>query len=64
MTEVVVVIKKTGEVAVEVNGMQGSSCQDITRALSEALGTEVESQAKPEYFVELDNLAVKNFIGS
>lgn len=54
---VIVTIKKDGTVKIEVNGVQGASCKDITKAITDALaGNIVQSQDKPEMYYELDGI--------
>ena len=49
MQEITVVIDKDGQVRVEVRGVKGASCLDVTRGLEEALGGQVEDrQMTPE----------------
>ena len=49
MQEITVVIEKDGQVRVEVRGVKGTSCLDVTRGLEEALGGQVEDrQMTPE----------------
>ena len=49
MQEITVVIDKDGQVRVEVRGVKGTSCLDVTRGLEEALGGQVEDrQMTPE----------------
>jgi hypothetical protein len=42
--EIEVVIGKDGEVKIEVHGVKGESCLDLTADLEAALGGEVESR--------------------
>lgn len=56
MAKVDVYISKDGTVTIEVNGVQGKGCQDITKILQESLGVTVDSDLKPEYFVELEQM--------
>lgn len=50
-------ISKTGEVQMEVNGVSGPACQDLTKPFIEALGGEVlDVEEKPEYFVNLEGM--------
>ena len=49
-------IDKNGKVHIDVEGVEGASCEDITRSFEVALGTTEETQRKPEYYVELDTL--------
>jgi len=40
-----------GDIKIEVDGVKGSLCTDITKSLEEALGGNVTSRKeKPEYF--------------
>ena len=49
MQEVDVIIEKDGQVRIEVRGVKGPSCLDLTRGLEEALGGQVaERQMTPE----------------
>lgn len=47
-------ISRTGEVNIEVDGITGASCQQITKAFEDALGVKTDSQVKPEWFIELE----------
>ena len=49
MAELVIKIKQDGQTSMEVNGMSGPSCHDVTRDLENALGSILESKRKPEY---------------
>ena len=42
--EIEVTIGKDGKVEIEVHGVKGMSCLDLTKALEEALGGEIESR--------------------
>jgi hypothetical protein len=49
MQEVDVIIEKDGQVRIEVRGVKGPSCLDLTKGLEEALGGQVaERQMTPE----------------
>jgi hypothetical protein len=49
MQEIEVIIDKDGKVRLEVRGVKGMSCLDLTKALEEALGGQVEDrQMTPE----------------
>jgi hypothetical protein len=50
MPQVIVNIDAAGEVKVEANGVTGSGCQALTRAIEESLGSTSADQKKPEYF--------------
>ena len=55
--EVDIVIDKDGQVHLEVNGVKGTSCLDLTRELELALGGDVTSrEMRPEaYDVQQEN---------
>jgi len=44
MQEIDVVIDKDGQVRIEVRGVKGPSCLDLTRSLEAALGGRVEDR--------------------
>ena len=44
LQEIEVFIDKDGKVRIEVRGVKGSACLDLTKALEEALGGEVENR--------------------
>jgi hypothetical protein len=49
MQEIEVIIEKDGQVRIEVRGVKGPSCLDLTKGLEEALGGQVEDrQMTPE----------------
>jgi hypothetical protein len=47
---VIVTIDKKGTPKVEASGVSGSGCQDLTRAMQDALGRDGETTRKPEFF--------------
>jgi hypothetical protein len=47
-------INEKGDVLLEVDGIEGQSCHDISRHFEEALGTCVDVEEKPEYYAEID----------
>lgn len=53
MKEIKVIISKDGSgVELDVEGVKGSSCEDLTKDLLEALGSIEKSEKKPEYYQE------------
>jgi len=50
MPKIKVKIKKNGKVEFKVEGMTGSSCQQLTKPLEEALGKTVEDKKTQEYY--------------
>ena len=58
MKKVTVTVNRDGTVEVDVNGVQGSSCQNYTEAVRKALGGEViKDEKKPEFYLSNDNTA-------
>lgn len=55
MATIKFVVDKEGQVHIEVDGVEGASCADLTRIFEERLGVKVDVQEKPEYYCELDN---------
>ena len=51
LQEIEIIIEKDGQVRLEVRGVKGQSCLDLTKALEEALGGDVTSrEMKPEAY--------------
>lgn len=58
-TKVIVRIDKTGMSTVEVQGVKGESCKDITANLEKALGKTVETTPTNEMFEVNDDVQVQ-----
>lgn len=50
MQELNITITAAGEVTVDVQGMNGTNCLELTRALEARLGVVLERQLKPEFY--------------
>ena len=50
MAKVKVVVDEKGELRIEVEGVQGSSCELLTKNLEKELGEVGERKKKPEYY--------------
>lgn len=50
MQEIIVEVQPGGKSKVEVNGVTGGDCAKLTEDLLRALGTQEESQKKPEFY--------------
>lgn len=50
MPEVIVNVDADGNVKVEAQGVRGSSCAALTRAIEQAIGTTVKDQKTAAYF--------------
>lgn len=48
--EVVIEIDQTGKVTTEVNGCTGSGCENLTKAIEDALGTVESTERKQEFY--------------
>ena len=48
--EIEAVINLEGEVELTIKGLRGDGCEDIARALEDALGEVVERKKTPEYY--------------
>jgi hypothetical protein len=59
MAEITFIISPTGTIHIEVDGVVGAACEDLTRAYENALGTRVSLQEKPAYYEELDHIEQK-----
>lgn len=55
MQEMEVTISPTGEVKIEVKGVAGPGCMDLTRELENQLGTVEDRQLKGEYYQQNEN---------
>ena len=54
MSKITFRISKSGETTVEVNGVQGGSCKDITKVFTDALGEVSSVVDKPEIYDSVD----------
>jgi Protein of unknown function (DUF2997) len=59
--QIKVTLLPNGEMQFEVNGVQGQSCQTLTKPL-EALGS-VQTQLKPEFYASTVELTTQVTIG-
>lgn len=55
MQEMEVTISPTGEVKIEVKGVAGPHCLDLTKELENQLGTVEDRQLKGEYYQQNEN---------
>ena len=55
MEKIIVQIKKDGTTTVEVNGVKGQACKDLTRGMEEALG-KVENVQETQEIYESDSI--------
>jgi hypothetical protein len=45
-----IIVSPTGQTKIETSGFTGSSCQDATRMLEQALGAKQDEQLTGEYY--------------
>ena len=58
-TTIDVIVGKTGETSISVNGAKGKSCQKLTDAMEQAIGTPIgERLLKPEFYVGGENAKI------
>lgn len=51
---VIITIPKGGDLEIEVDGIKGPSCKDITKALEKSLGTVTDSKKKAEFYEQAE----------
>jgi hypothetical protein len=56
-------ISKKGEITMNVDGVEGTSCMDISRPFETALGTVVDDQTKPAYWNTMEDMQTKVYEG-
>lgn len=54
MKTIEIVISPTGEIRVETKGFGGSSCQEASRLIEQALGNHASEQLKPEFYAQTE----------
>ncbi len=54
LQEIDIFIEKDGQVKLEVRGVKGPGCLDLTRDLEKALGGEVEREMRPEAYEAIE----------
>ena len=55
MPEIIMSFNEKGDATIEVDGVEGTACTEITSALEEAIGmTEAQRLEKPEFLVPMD----------
>jgi len=61
MEEIIIKISEGGKVNLNVNGIKGKSCKDLTKSLEKALGKTVEQKETDEYYEEQQEQKDQNF---
>ena len=47
-------IDRENNVHIEVDGVEGTVCKDYTKNIELALGKQIDTEEKPNYFIELE----------
>lgn len=63
MIEIKITIGKGGETVLDVAGVKGPGCKDLTKDLEKALGKAKQTQKKPEYN-QVANVATLQKVGA
>lgn len=50
MQEIKIIIGRDGKVNIDVAGVKGSACQDLTKSIETALGKTESVEKKPEFY--------------
>ena len=64
MQEIRLIIGKDGKVNIDVAGVKGSACQDLTKSIETALGRTESVRKKPEFHQEQAASAKQRLGGS
>lgn len=56
-------IDETGKVFLELDGIKGNQCLEMTKELEESLGIVIERKYKAEYYDE-DDQGIDNFLNN
>lgn len=57
MPQIEITISEAGDVQVEARGTSGAGCQQLTRAIEEAIGRTTADAKKPEFFQQAQQSA-------
>ena len=60
MKTIEITVSLQGEVKVQTKGFAGSSCQEASRLIEQALGTKVSEQMTPEFYQALQQQQIQN----
>ncbi len=54
MEEIKIIISKSGQVTIDVEGIKGSGCKNLTKAMEKAFGMTIKDKKKSDYYDEQD----------
>jgi len=63
MNEIKVIIGKDGSLKVDVHGVKGISCKDLTKELEKNLGVTTEDTVTQEFYQEPEKLVNQQGVG-
>ena len=63
MKTIEITVSLQGEVKVQTKGFAGSSCQEASRLIEQALGTKVSEQMTPEFYQQQEARTMQNTQG-
>lgn len=58
MENMIITISPDGSVTIEVKGVKGKSCANVTKQIESALGTVTGDKKTAEYFEGVNNVAI------
>jgi hypothetical protein len=64
MTEIKIIIGKDGKVNLDVAGVKGSACKELTKSIEKALGKTTTTQKKSEYFQQGQSISRTQNLGN
>lgn len=53
--EIIIIIDEDGKINISVNGVKGSTCEELTKEIEKALGNVTERHKTEEYFQQSQN---------
>ena len=63
MKTIEIVVSPKGETTVQTKGFTGSSCQEASKLIEQALGTKASEQMTPEFYQQQATRTVQNSQG-
>jgi hypothetical protein len=63
MNEIKVIVGKDGSLKIDVHGVKGVSCKDLTQELEKNLGVVTEDDVTQEYYQDKETLVNQQGIG-
>jgi len=64
MEEIVIRVGKDGKINLNVAGIKGGSCKDLTKALEKAFGSVVDTKNTGEFYEQQQNVEDQQSLGN